>query len=96
MSFGNARAPGGETMLRCRHGSSAISKIWRCDKRAGVFWWDTPDLIKSALPIFSGAAIDFMPRLEIAPASISAVVLGRNEPRLFHQRDLIELSGPGA
>ena len=53
------------------------------------------DPIKAALLYFLGAAIDFLHRLEISPASISAVELGEHEPRLlFINETLGEMSGP--
>ena len=41
------------------------------------------DPIRSALLYYLGAPIDFVRRLEVSPASISAVEVGGHEPRLL-------------
>lgn len=80
----NGRAPGGETMLEVQ--ARVVGYIQNlsgaADEQRHILVGHS-DPIKSALLYFLGAAIDFMPRLEIAPASISAVVVGRNEPLLL-------------
>jgi broad specificity phosphatase PhoE len=40
------------------------------------------DPIKSALVYFLGASIDFLPRLEISPGSISTVVIGKGSVQI--------------
>jgi broad specificity phosphatase PhoE len=78
----NARAPGGETMLEVQaRVVGHIQNLGAAINEGGCILVGHSDPIKSALLYFLGVPIHFMPRLEIAPASISAVVLG--QPRLL-------------
>jgi probable phosphoglycerate mutase len=80
----NARAPGGETVLDVQARTvSYIQDLCAAASEGGYILVGHSDPIKSALLYFLGAPMDFMTRLEISPASISAVVVGRNEPRLL-------------
>jgi broad specificity phosphatase PhoE len=80
----NTRAPGGETMLEVQaRVVGYIQYLGAAENEGGYILVGHADPIKSALLYFLGAPMDFMPRLEISPASISAVVVGRNEPRLL-------------
>ena len=60
-----------------------IEKLGAAVRDAAYIVVGHADPIKSALLYFLGAAIDFMHRLEISPASISAVELGEQQPRLL-------------
>jgi probable phosphoglycerate mutase len=93
----NARAPGGETMLEVQ--ARVVGHIQNLSGGADEDRYilvGHSDPIKSALLYFLGAAIDFISRLEIAPGSISAVVVGRNEPLFLFVNETLSVSGPGA
>jgi broad specificity phosphatase PhoE len=80
----NSRAPGGETMLEVQaRVVGHIEKLGDAAKDAGYILVGHADPIKSALLYYLGAPIDFVHRLEVSPASISAVELGGHEPRLL-------------
>jgi broad specificity phosphatase PhoE len=80
----SGRAPGGETMLEVQaRVIGHIQNLCAAVQEGAYILVGHSDPIKSALLYFLGAAIDFMPRLEISPASISAVMVGRKEPRLL-------------
>jgi probable phosphoglycerate mutase len=83
-SRSNTRAPGGETMLEVQaRVVGYIEKLGGAVRGAAYILVGHADPIKAALLYFLGAAIDFMQRLEISPASVSAVELGEHEPRLL-------------
>lgn len=80
----SSRVPGGETMLEVQaRVVGYIEKLGAAVRDAAYIVVGHADPIKSALLYFLGAAIDFMHRLEISPASISAVELGEQQPRLL-------------
>jgi broad specificity phosphatase PhoE len=80
----SSRAPGGETMLEVQaRVVGHIEKLGGTRNNAGYILVGHSDPIKSALLYFLGAPIDFMRRLEVSPASISAVEIGRHEPWLL-------------
>lgn len=83
-SRSNSRPPGGETMLEVQaRVVGYIEKLGGAVRDAAYVLVGHADPIKAALLYFLGAAIDFLHRLEISPASISAVELGEHEPRLL-------------
>lgn len=93
----NTRAPGGETMLEVQaRVVGYIQNLSGAANKDGYILVGHSDPIKSALLYFLGGAIDFMSRLEIAPGSISAVLVGRNEPLLLFINESLSVSGPGA
>ena len=80
----NSRAPGGETMLEVQaRVVGHIEKLGVAGNDGGYILVGHADPIKSALLYYLGAPIDFVRRLEVSPASISAVELGGYEPRLL-------------
>lgn len=80
----DSRAPGGETMLEVQaRVVGHIEKLGEQGADGAYILVGHADPIKSALLYYLGAPIDFVRRLEIAPASISAVELGGHEPRLL-------------
>ncbi len=80
----SSRVPGGETMLEVQaRVVGYIEKLGAAVRDAACIVVGHADPIKSALLYFMGSAIDFMHRLEISPASISAVELGEQQPRLL-------------
>jgi probable phosphoglycerate mutase len=80
----NRRAPGGETMLEVQARMVGyIQNLSGAADEQGHILVGHSDPIKSALLYLLGAAIDFISRLEIAPASVSAVVVGRSDPLLL-------------
>ena len=83
-SRSNSRVPGGETMLEVQARTVGyIEKLGAAVRDAAYILVGHADPIKSALLYFLGTAIDFVQRLEISPASISAVEVGEHEPRLL-------------
>jgi probable phosphoglycerate mutase len=79
-----SRAPGGETMLEVQaRVVGHIEKLGEGGKNASYILVGHGDPIKSALLYYLGAPIDFLSRLEVSPASISAVEVGGQEPRLL-------------
>jgi broad specificity phosphatase PhoE len=80
----NSRAPGGETMLEVQtRVVGHIEKLVQLGSNGSYLLVGHADPMKSALLYYLGAPIDFVRRLEISPASISAVELGGHEPRLL-------------
>lgn len=81
----NSRPPGGEMILEVQARVVAyVEKLGATASRDAAFILvGHADPIKSALLHFLGATIGFMQRLEISPASISAVEIGEDEPRLL-------------
>jgi probable phosphoglycerate mutase len=80
----NSRAPGGETMLEVQaRVVGHIEKLGEQGDDGAYILVGHADPIKSALLYYLGAPIDFVRRLEVSPASISAVELGGHEPRLL-------------
>ena len=80
----NSRAPGGETMLEVQaRVVGHIEKLGEQGADGAYILVGHADPIKSALLYYLGAPIDFVRRLEVAPASISAVELGGHGPRLL-------------
>jgi probable phosphoglycerate mutase len=80
----NSRAPGGETMLEVQtRVVGHIEKLVQLGNNGSYLLVGHADPMKSALLYYLGAPIDFVRRLEVSPASISAVELGGHEPRLL-------------
>jgi probable phosphoglycerate mutase len=89
-SRSNSSAPGGETMLNVQaRVVSHIQKLSAKSNDGGYILVGHADPIKTALLYFLGAAIDFIQRLEVSPASISAVVIGRQAPRLLFMNETV-------
>ena len=80
----NSRAPGGETMLEVQaRVVGHIEKLGELGNNGSYILVGHGDPIRSALLYYLGAPIDFVRRLEVSPASISAVEVGGHEPRLL-------------
>lgn len=86
----DSRAPGGETMLEVQvRVVGHIERLSRDSNNAAYILVGHGDPIKTALLYYLGAAIDFVRRLEISPASISAVEVGAHQPRLLFINETI-------
>jgi broad specificity phosphatase PhoE len=86
----SSRAPGGETMLEVQaRVVGHIEKLGDAGKNASYILVGHGDPIKSALLYYLGAAVDFVRRLDVSPASISAVEVGGQEPRLLFINETI-------
>src|SRR5512132_4536576 len=80
----NSRAPGGETMLEVQaRVVGHIEKLGELGNNGSYILVGHGDPIRSALLYYLGAPIDFVRRLEVSPASISAVEVGGHAPRLL-------------
>jgi probable phosphoglycerate mutase len=71
------RAPGGETMLEVQARAGAHMEAVRARfPEAGVVVVSHADVIKAALAYCLGLSLDALQRFEVAPASLSTVVIG--------------------
>jgi broad specificity phosphatase PhoE len=85
-----SRAPGGETMLEVQaRVVGHIEDLGEGGETGHYILVGHGDPIKSALLYYLGAPIDFVQRLEILPASISAVEVGSLEPRLLFTNETV-------
>lgn len=78
------RPPGGESMMQVQvRAWQAIEKLKQCDSRSGetaVAIVTHGDVIRCLLLLLLGMSIDHIHRIEIAPASVSEVLLGPYGP----------------
>jgi probable phosphoglycerate mutase len=73
--------PGGETLLNVQRRSwRALDRICRVLGEGAVAVVTHGDVIRSLLLLFVGAPLDHILRLEVAPGSVSEVILGQGEP----------------
>jgi probable phosphoglycerate mutase len=86
----DSRAPGGETMLEVQaRVVGHVEKLAEAGNDGHYILVGHADPIKSALMYYLGAPIDFVGRLEVSPASVSAVELGGHEPRLLFVNETV-------
>lgn len=77
------RVPGGETMLEAQ--TRIVTEILRLgaeypEQTLALF--SHGDVIRAALAYFLGVPLDLFQRLEVAPASVSILLLSEDEPRV--------------
>jgi broad specificity phosphatase PhoE len=77
------RVPGGETMLEAQ--TRIVTEILRLraefpEQTLALF--SHGDLIRAALAYFLGVPVDLFQRIEVAPASVSILLLSEDEPRV--------------
>jgi probable phosphoglycerate mutase len=87
-----SRPPGGESMLDAQH--RIIGFIERlCGSAPGLraVLVSHAEVIRAALLFYLGVALDFFWRIEIAPASLSAVAVGPQQPRVLFINRAAEL-----
>jgi probable phosphoglycerate mutase len=78
----SSRAPGGESMLEVQaRVVGHIEALGGADEACVLVGHGDP--IRSALLYYLGVAIDLIQRVEISPASISALEVGRQVPRVL-------------
>jgi probable phosphoglycerate mutase len=80
--------PGGESMMQVQaRASRAVASIVERYRRQGEVTVATVshgDVVRALLLLMLGMAIDHIHRLEIAPASVSEVLVGGGEPRVVN------------
>jgi probable phosphoglycerate mutase len=73
--------PGGESLLNVQRRSwRALDRICQRQREGAVAVVTHGDVIRSLLLLFLGAPLDHILRLEVAPGSVSEVILGQGEP----------------
>jgi broad specificity phosphatase PhoE len=80
--------PGGESMMEVQaRASRAVAKIvrrYRGEPEVSIAAVSHGDVVRALLLLFLGMPLDHIHRLEIAPASVSEVVLDSGEPRVVN------------
>ena len=88
------RAPNGELMLEAQARIVALMERLRVRHSSGQVALVTHgDVIRSALLHYLGMPIDLFQRIEISPASVSAVVLEAHGPRVVYMNEMPDTSG---
>ncbi len=88
------RAPGGELMLELQ--SRVIGALLAiADAHAGgsIAVFSHADPIRAAIVYFAGMPIDFFHRIDVAPASLTAIALRPEGPALLKLNDTGDLQG---
>lgn len=88
------RAPGGELMLELQ--SRVVGALLNiADAHAGgsVAVFSHADPIRAAILYFAGMPIDFFHRLDVAPASLTAIALRPDGPAIVRMNDTGDLQG---
>jgi broad specificity phosphatase PhoE len=87
-SRSTAWPPGGESMMEVQARAwRALARIMdrhRQQQNVTVAAISHGDVVRALLLLLLGMAIDHIHRLEIAPASVSEILLGEGEPRVVH------------
>jgi broad specificity phosphatase PhoE len=87
-SRSTAWPPGGECMMEVQaRGSRAMAKIvarYQHQEDVTVAAVSHGDVVRALLLLVLGMPIDHIHRLEVAPGSLSEVLLGSGEPRVVH------------
>jgi probable phosphoglycerate mutase len=83
-----ATFPGGESLLELqRRGVEAIEEIRARHRRGAVAVVSHADMIKAILAHYLGLHLDLFQRLNVEPASLSAIALGTGFPRVLRVGD---------
>ena len=83
-----ARFPGGETLAEAqRRGVAAMERIAEWHPRAAVAVVTHGDMVALLLAYFGGIHVDLFQRIEVAPASVSAMSIGEGVPRIRRIND---------
>lgn len=83
-----ATFPGGESLLELqRRGVEAIEDIRRAHRRGVVAAVSHADMIKAILAHYLGLHLDLFQRINVEPASVSAIALGNGFPRVLRIGD---------
>ncbi|HEX2030111.1 MAG TPA: MSMEG_4193 family putative phosphomutase [Actinomycetota bacterium] len=92
--------PGGESLADAQHRTvAALEEVAERHPRGAVAVVSHGDPIRLALAHYAGLHLDLFRRLEAAPGSVSAVAVGRGEPRVLRVNDtgaLDDLAPPRA
>lgn len=85
---GDARFPGGEAVREAQARVVAVvEKLFYAHPTGTVAAFSHSDMIRLAIAHFTGVHIDLFQRLNISPASVSALQVGDGMPRLLHLND---------
>jgi len=88
------RGPGGELMLEVQARFVGVLLEAAARHPGGtIAVFSHADLIRAAVMYFAGMPIDFFHRLDIAPASVSAIALRPDGPALLKVNDTGDLQG---
>ena len=83
-----ATFPGGESLLELqRRGVEAVEEIRRRHRRGVVAAVSHADMIKAILAHYLGLHLDLFQRINVEPASVSAIALGNGFPRVLRVGD---------
>lgn len=84
----DARFPGGETLVEAQARSvRALEEVASRHPRGAAALVTHGDVIRLSLAHFSGIHIDLYQRLEVSPASVTAIALGDGGPRVLRVND---------
>src|SRR5207245_1696710 len=94
----DARFPDGEAIREAQARIvAAIERIFYQHPKEVVTVVSHSDVIKAAVCHLLGLHLDFLQRLAVSPASVTAMLLGDHQPRLLHLNDtgsLLDLRSP--
>ncbi len=84
----DARFPEGEAIREAQARiMAAIERIFHQHPRSAVAVVSHSDVIKAGVAHLLGLHLDFLQRLAVSPASVTAMLLGDHQPRLLHLND---------
>ncbi len=87
------RFPGGETLAEAqRRTVTAIADLAERHPRKRIAVVTHGDVVSLVLAHFAGVHVDLFQRIEVAPASVSAISVGGPSPRLHRVNDVGDLS----
>lgn len=82
------RFPGGETLLEAqRRAVEAVEEVVERHPKATVAIVTHGDVVALVLAHYAGVHIDLFQRLEVAPASVTAIAAGNGAPRIRRVND---------
>jgi probable phosphomutase (TIGR03848 family) len=82
------RFPGGETLLEAqRRAVEAVGELAERHPKATVAVVTHGDVVALVLAHYAGIHVDLFQRLEVAPASVTAIALGAGAPRIRRVND---------
>jgi len=88
------RFPSGETLVEVqRRAVASLDALAGRHPRGTIAVVSHGDVVRLAVAQYAGVHIDLFQRIEIAPASVSAVAIGDDGPRILRVNDTGDLSG---
>lgn len=88
------RFPSGETLVEVqRRAVASLDALAGRHPRGTIAVVSHGDVVRLAVAQYAGVHIDLFQRLEVAPASVSAVAIGDGGPRILRVNDTGDLTG---